>query len=164
MSAGTYLLIRFKNKKKLPLAVSSIEGQKQVMRWDAVDGYYHLIIKTDENAKKLADHIKKIDGFSELADCDIKSDEELNTSFSDEFNHSYILVETEKEKKQQLIESLKTESFTTFCSPVSGNFDIIAVIKGKSFDEIDRIVNEDIRQRDGVLRLKQHRVIQLDRI
>ena len=110
MSAGTYLLIKFENKKNLPQVISSIEEQKKVIRWDAVDGYYHLIIKTDEKAEGLTDHIKKIDGFSELASCKIKSDEESHTSFSDEFIHSYSLIESDKDKTSELIESLKTET------------------------------------------------------
>jgi hypothetical protein len=160
MSAGYYLLVRFDDRSKLPRALETLDGLKSIQRWDAVDGYYSLVVKADDLS--VLDEISQLDGFSETARCDIKIDNERLSN--DSSATSYLFIETEKNRQNSLQNILQQHEIIQFVSPTTGDFDLVAIIAADTFDKIDRAVNNELRLLDGVLRIKQDRIIHLNRI
>ena len=162
MSAGYYLLVRFDDRSKLPLAVGVLESIDSIQRWDPVDGYYSLVIKTDDLS--VSEKVSQLEGFSELARCEIKDDNEVGMSGDDNSSSSYLFIETENHQQDSIQEQIKQCEGVMFVSPTIGDFDLVAVLGADNFDQIDRVVRKELRLLDGVIRIKQDRIIHLDRI
>jgi len=161
MSAGSYLLVRFDDRSKLAPAATALDKMKAVSHWDAVDGYYSLVVHTDD--KVTAGVIEKLDGFAELARC-----QSISTGQEKDINpekaSSYVLAEIDSGKADDVCRTLGDNPQVGWCVSCKGDYDLVAVVAGENFDEVDRVVDRDIRQLDGVLRLKQGRIIYLDRM
>ncbi|MEE8575950.1 MAG: Lrp/AsnC ligand binding domain-containing protein [candidate division Zixibacteria bacterium] len=164
MSTGAYVLVKFNDREKLLPAVEALAGLPKISKWNAVDGYFNLILKLEANDSSLIKEIEKLDGCSELTSCELLSDNEAEGDLSPDYSYSYLLIETERYQQKAVQSSLEKLEAVTFCSPTSGGCDLVAIVKGETFDEIDHIVNGDIRRLDGILRLKQDRIIPLDRM
>lgn len=160
MSAGYYLLVRFDDRSKLPRAIETLDGLKSIQRWDAVDGYFSLVVKADDLS--VLDEISQLEGFSETARCEIKTDNERLSNDSNAA--SYLFIETEEHRQNSLQNMLEQHEIIKFVSPIIGDFDLVAIIEAETFDKIDRVVNHELRLLDGVIRIKQDRIIHLDRI
>ncbi len=164
MSVAFYLLIRLDRRDKLLTVARALAEFNQIVHWDAVDGYYGLVVKATGNPRELSRHLEKLDGVTELSLCEVTRDNESAPDGNDELFRSYVFMETERNKREQIRRFLDESDNVAFCSPCLGKFDGVAVAQGESFDEIDRFLNQQVRPLDGVLRLKQDRIIYLDRI
>jgi len=74
---------------------------------------------------------------------------------------SYVLVEVEKEKLDLVYPSLRLNENIVYCDYTSGKFNIVLMIHGSYFDEIDKIIQEKVINLDGVLRVKEYPIINL---
>jgi DNA-binding Lrp family transcriptional regulator len=164
MSAGCYLLARFDNKEKLLAAAKVLNDRKEIAGWDAVDGYYQLVVRAGGNAAETADFVRRLDGCTELARCEFGTANGSDAPPSDEPAQSYLFVEVQKDLKPRVAEALRQNPRIVSCVSTTGSFDLVAVAHGGTFDEIDRLVSDELRTLDGVLRLKQDRIIRLDRM
>lgn len=160
MSTGTFYLVKFNDRNKLIPAIESFSDNKNITHWDAVDGHYNIVLLATSDISK---QLESLEGFDEMDRCEIKSNSETKPNNPD-LVYSYVYIETAKEKKDSILKRLGSlESFALCCS-TSGSFDIIAMLSGETFNNIDQTINNEIRNLDGVLRLKQDHVIYLDRI
>ena len=160
MSAGSYLLVRFDERAKLPSVAASLDSMKAVNCWHATDGYYGLVVETrDDSAVKK--ELEKLDGFAELARCEIVSDGKKKNINAEEVQ-SYLLAEIESLRSDEVFKTLNDHENVVSCVSCTGDFDLIAIVTGRDFDDVDRIVDRDLRLLDGVLRLKQNRIINLE--
>jgi hypothetical protein len=75
-----------------------------------------------------------------------------------------VFLEVEQGKLAFVRDRLATMEQVPFCSSKLDSNEIIAAVKGNTFESVDRTINEQIRPIDGVLRLKQDRVINLKQI
>lgn len=164
MSTGAYVLVKFDDRNKLLPAVETISGLKQVQSWDAVDGHFNLVLKLNPNDPDTIEQIRKLDGCTRLSLCEFKSDTNGETELTPELSYSYVFIETERFQQQTVQSALEKNEAVDKCTPVTGACDLVALVKGETFDQIDRIVNHGIRPLDGILRLKQDRIIFLDRM
>lgn len=164
MSAGAYILVKFKDREKLIPAVETVGSLPDVSQWDAVDGHHDLVIKMVTESPSSVKKIQKLDGFSELVSCTLESVPDSDISVSDEHSYSYLFIETERYQQSAVMSLLEKNDAVVFLASATGGCDLVALVKGDNFDQIDRIVNNDIRQLDGVLRVKQDRIILLDRM
>lgn len=164
MSTGAYVLVKFNDREKLLPAVEALGGLSKISKWNAVDGHFNLVLKLEANDSSLINKIEKLDGCAELASCELLSDNEAEIDLSPDYSYSYLFIETERYQQKAVQSSLEKLEAITSCSPTSGSCDLVAIVKGETFDEIDHIVNGDIRRLDGILRLKQDRIIFLDRM
>ena len=164
MSTGAYVLVKFNDREKLLPAVEALSGLPKVTKWNAVDGHFNLVLKLEANDTSLINKIEKLDGCADLALCELLSDNEAEIDLSPDYSYSYLFIETERYQQKAVQSSLEKSEAIIFCSPTSGNCDLVAIAKGETFDEINRIVDGDIRRLDGILRLKQDRIILLDRM
>ncbi len=74
---------------------------------------------------------------------------------------SYVLIEVEKEKLESVYPSLRLNENIVYCDYTSGKFNIVLMIHGSYFSEIDKIIQEKIINLDGILRIKEYPVINL---
>ncbi|NOY87947.1 MAG: Lrp/AsnC family transcriptional regulator, partial [FCB group bacterium] len=162
MNNGAYIIIKFDDHEKLLPALQTLSGNQQVSKWDAVDGYYDLIVKLKEYDSSYIEQLKKIDGATELIDCELINDNEHEGNLSSDFLYSYLFIECDKNEQDSLLSTIEKNEAIVFCSSTSGKYNLIAMAQGKSFDDIDKLIDNNIRTLNGVLRLKQDRIIKLD--
>jgi hypothetical protein len=162
MSAGTYLLVKFDDREQLLPAVEKINQSESVLGWDAIDGHYNLLLKLNNHDNKLIDSIKEFDGFADFNSIDILDESLPTIEFDPEYTYSYLFIETDKNAIDKIKETLNSNDAVISCISTSGSFDLIALLKSETFDKIDRIIDNDIKELDGLLRLKQDRIILLD--
>ncbi|MBN2532890.1 MAG: Lrp/AsnC ligand binding domain-containing protein [Spirochaetales bacterium] len=74
---------------------------------------------------------------------------------------SYVLIEMEKEKMEDLYPALRLNENVVYCDCLSGRYDLILFVHGTDFTRIERIINEKIRTMDGILRIKECPVVNL---
>lgn len=164
MSAACYLLVRFDKREHLPEAASAVDGDDRVIKWDAVDGWFSLVLKLKEESQSLVDTLRGFEGYTSVARCDLVADNENGVSADPEKSQSYIFIETVKDRRDAVMTRLAAMDKILFVSPVTGSYDLVAVAEAEYLDDIDRLVAEEISGMDDVLRAKQDRVVYLDRL
>lgn len=164
MSNGAYIMIKFDNREGLLPAVDKISESDKVSKWDAVDGHYNLVVKLKENDNDFVEMVHAFDGFSDISSCELTNDNEKVEPYSDDFSYSYLLIEAEPNHIDDVVKTLSSDEDITFCSKASGAYNLVCMIKGTTFDYIDKKLNNNIKDLDNVLRFKQERVIILDRM
>lgn len=163
MSKGAYYLVRFAHPENLIPATESFEKYASVVRWDAVDGHVHMVLRTGRDAD-LSDDVSKITGMEELTRYDITDDGEDGRTRSAESSAAYVFIETEPSKCESVRNLLSSIDNVLWTSATKGGCDIVAIVQGKNFDAVEQVVNQRIRLIDGVVRLKHDRIIDLKQL
>ena len=163
MSNGSLLLARLSDPERLIPTAEVFEHSEFVECWNAVDGHVDLVAMIKTPASALPAQLRNLPGIDEMYVFDLTDDGaklvcQLNLS------HSFVFLEVEADKLAQIRTKLKGLKQVIFCSQIESKNELVAVISGESFQSIDRTVNDQIRATDGVLRLKQDRVINLKQI
>lgn len=163
MSNGSLLLARLSDPERLIPTAEVFEHSEFVECWNAVDGHVDLVAMIKTPASALPAQLRNLPGIDEMYVFDLTDDGaklvcQLNLS------HSFVFLEVEADKLAQIRTKLKGLKQVIFCSQIESKNELVAVISGESFQSIDSTVNDQIRATDGVLRLKQDRVINLKQI
>jgi CheY-like chemotaxis protein len=74
---------------------------------------------------------------------------------------SYVLLEIEKEKLESIYPALYFDDQVVYCDCTKGKYDIVLLMKGTSFAEINSTIKNKFKQMDGVLRVKEWPIITL---
>jgi DNA-binding response OmpR family regulator len=74
---------------------------------------------------------------------------------------SYVLVEAEREKLETVYPSLRLNENIVYCDYTNGKYNIVLLIHGSYFNEIDKIIQEKIINLNGVLKVKKYPIINL---
>jgi len=72
---------------------------------------------------------------------------------------SYVMLEIEKEKLEAIYPVLYFNDQVVYCDYVRGKYDIVLLMKGSSFSEIDSTIKNKFKPLDGVLRIKEWPII-----
>ncbi len=163
MSAGFYLLVRFDNRQKLPEIINRLDELTQVDHWNAVDGFFSLVLKVNDDPESVVSSLKEFDGSLQVAKCELVSDVKT-VETKDDFFQSFVFAELDKTKKDEIIAKIDKFDNVAACHTTKGDYDLVAYVQGETFDIIDRTVEDKIRVMDGVLRIKQDRIITLDKM
>lgn len=163
MSSGSLLLARLSDPENLIPAAEVLEHSEIVECWNAVDGHVDLVAKLSAPPTKLLEQIRGLGGVQELDVIEI-SDESGKFLCNPAFCYSIVFLEVESGKLASIRDRLAAISQVSFCSSKQDSSEIIAAVSGNTFQSVDRAINEQIRPIDGVLRLKQDRVINLKQI
>jgi len=164
MSAACYLLVRFDKREHLPEAAEALAGNDRVVKWDAVDGWYSLVLKLNDPGQSLVDELRKFDGYDSVARCDLVADNENGVNADPDKSQSYLFIETAKDARDEVMTQLADMKNILFVSPTTGPYDLVAMAEAERLDDIDRLVSEQLSALDNVLRVKQDRVVYLDRL
>jgi DNA-binding response OmpR family regulator len=72
---------------------------------------------------------------------------------------SYVMLEIEKEKLEAIYPVLYFNDQVVYCDYVRGKYDLVLLMKGTSFSEIDNTIKNKFKPLDGVLRIKEWPII-----
>lgn len=72
---------------------------------------------------------------------------------------SYVMLEIEREKFDAIFPSLYFNDQVVYCDCVKGKCDLVLLMKGTSFADIDNCVRDSIAPLDGILRVKECPII-----
>lgn len=74
---------------------------------------------------------------------------------------SYVLMEVEREKMDSIYPTLRLDENVVYCDCAVGKYNLVLLVTGAYFDEIDRFVQQKVITLDGVLRVKEYPIINL---
>lgn len=74
---------------------------------------------------------------------------------------SYILAEVEKEKLDDIYPTLRLDSNVVYCDYTAGRYNLVLLVTGSYFDEIDKFINRKVIGMEGVLKVKEYPIINL---
>jgi CheY-like chemotaxis protein len=74
---------------------------------------------------------------------------------------SYVMLEVEKEKMEAVYPSLYFNDQVVNCDYTDGRFNIVLLMKGTSFGEIEHVIQNRFKAMEGVLRIKEYPIITL---
>lgn len=74
---------------------------------------------------------------------------------------SYLLLEVEKEKLDNIYLNLRLNERVVYCDYTVGKYNMVLLVTGNYFDEIDRFVEEKVINLDGVLKVKEYPIVNL---
>jgi hypothetical protein len=163
MGTSALLLARFSDPENLIPAAEVLEHSDIVECWNAVDGHVDLVAKLSAPPTRLLEQIRSLGGDQNLDVIEL-SDESGKFLCNPAYCYSFVFLEVEQGKLAFVRDRLATLEQVPFCSSKLDSSEIIAVVNGNTFQSVDRTINEQIRPIDGVLRLKQDRVINLKQI
>ncbi|MBU0765666.1 MAG: response regulator [Bacteroidetes bacterium] len=74
---------------------------------------------------------------------------------------SYLLLEVEREKLNSVYPVLRLSDNVVYCDYTRGKYNIVMLIHGSYYDELDRFIEEKVSNIDGVLKVKEYPIINL---
>jgi DNA-binding Lrp family transcriptional regulator len=74
---------------------------------------------------------------------------------------SYLLMDVEREKLDEIYPTLRLDENVIFCDYTTGKYNLVLFVTGCYFDEIDRFIQEKIVNMDGILKVKEYPIINL---
>jgi len=163
MSSGALLLARLSDPESLVPAAEVLEHSDIVECWNAVDGHVDLVAKLNAPPAGLLEQIRGLGGDQDLEVIEL-SDESGKFLCNPAFCYSFVFLEVEQGKLAFVRDRLSAIEQVPFCSSKLDANEIIAAVNGNTFQAVDRTIDDQIRPIDGVLRLKQDRVINLRQI
>ena len=164
MISHAYVVARFPDPDHLLPAVEAMKNCEGVLRWDAVEGQNQLVLKVRLDGLELPCGITALPGLGSLQRYDIEDDDENSAVIDPEACHGYVYVDTEPEAREAVHDAMKADPQVVFCSMTTGECDIVALLRGRSFEEIEADIAGRLRRMDGVLRLKHDWVINLSHL
>jgi DNA-binding Lrp family transcriptional regulator len=155
---GSYFFARFADRRKLTGIEDVLQSLDSVARWDAVDGYFGLAVQLKGQPEADLQKIQALEGLTESVESRVISDLAAKP-LDQELCGAYVLVEVDPEKSEQIAETIDRYEETLDCVRAEGRFGLVVILQSASFDEIDDTIDDKISSLDGVLRLKEGRII-----
>ena len=163
MSNGACILAHFADQEKLILAATKLSADRAISRWDAVDGHVHLVAWSSD-VKSARGSIAKLDGVDQVTAYETAQATAATAPLDPSRCYAYVFVEAEEAKRIQVGKALSEIPEIVSCTAARGGCDIIAIVSGETFSQVDAVIRDRIRPLDGVLRLKHNRIIDLKQL
>lgn len=74
---------------------------------------------------------------------------------------SYVLVEVEREKIEDIYPILKLTENVVYCDFISGKFNLIMMVSGTHFGQIDKFLENKLVNLEGVVKIKEYPIINI---
>ncbi len=74
---------------------------------------------------------------------------------------SYVLVDVDRERLQEIYPILRLTENVLYCDYISGKYNLILMVHGPQFSEIDKIITNKIVNLGGVLKVKEYPIINI---
>jgi len=74
---------------------------------------------------------------------------------------SYVLVDVDREKLQEIYPVLRLTENILYCDYISGKYNLVLMVHGPQFSEIDKIIANKIVNLGGVLKVKEYPIINI---
>ncbi|MBI4721283.1 MAG: response regulator [Chitinivibrionia bacterium] len=188
-STTAYALLTLKADANLMNVYRTLYFQENVVYCDAIRGDFDLVLllqaDTIEGIKAVID--KEITAIPGVADVSLLSvevpvfgenvhsiigsvdralgrdkGEDVETTQAARIRaSSYVMVEIEKEKLEAIYPALYFNDQVVYCDYTRGKYDIVLLMKGTSFSEIENTIRTKFKTLDGVLRIKEWPILTL---
>jgi CheY-like chemotaxis protein len=189
-AVSAYALMSFDNTANLTDIYQEMYFMDNVLYCDAIKGDFDMVLllqaATFPELHALVDNkIKKLEGVKDICFLPVESpllsesansvigtvdkalgrnkgnpDAATNPNFWKSAS-SYVFLEIEKEKMENIYPTLYLNNQVVSCDCAKGKYDIVLLMQGASFTEIDRNIQSKIKPLDGVLRIKESPIIKL---
>lgn len=188
VSESAYMLLKVEEDAGFFDTYQKLYYMDNVVYCDATKGDYDIFLLVQaENMEKIHEiaetKIKNVDGVKsvELLDVDrpvleadtmniIRDAEEAledDSTLTDRNRDmsqkvcSYLLMEVEREKMDDIYPTLRLDENVVYCDYTNGKYNLVLMVTGSYFDEIDRFVSEKVVTLDGVLKVKEYPIVSL---
>jgi CheY-like chemotaxis protein len=189
-SVSAYVLMNFSNEANLSEVYQDMYFMDNVLYCDAIKGEFDMALllqasKMTELHALIDDKIKKLPGVKDICFMPVESpllpesvhsiigtvdkalgrgkgdsESTANANFSRSAS-SYVFLEIDKDKLESIYPTLYMNDKVVSCDNIRGKYDIVLLMQGASFAEIDRSIQNKIKPLDGVLRIKESPIIKL---
>ncbi len=189
-AVSAYALLNFDNTANLTDIYQEMYFMDHVLYCDAIKGDFDMVLllqaaNISELHELVDNKIKKLEGVKDICFMPVEAplisesvsniigtvDKALgrdknNAESANNPNFwksasSYVFLEIEKEKMENIYPTLYLNNQVVSCDCAKGKYDIVLLMQGTSFSEIDRNIQNKIKPLDGVLRIKESPIIKL---
>ncbi|NJO88785.1 MAG: response regulator [Chloroflexia bacterium] len=174
-SESAYLLIKFEKGADVFSIYRELYFMDNVVYCDATKGEYDVFMIVQANSK---DDCKAIFENKIKPKAGIDSVEFLNIEHptSPEFEaidnvtkerelsnqvSSYIMVEAEADKRDIISSVLKSYDNVVYCDHTTGKYNLIMLVYGSYFHEIDKFIENEVSNINGILKVKEYPIINM---
>ncbi len=169
---GSYALISIGDHEKRLAAIEKLCPLEEVIRCDAVDGDYSLVLLMHGAASEVIEgfvdsRVRPIDGVENVDICEVElvieheaaschsEDAEGNASVAE----SYAFVEVDKDSFEHVFQKIESLEAVVSSEVARGAYSLVVRLQGDDFNQLDRLIDNKLRPLDGVLRVRQSRII-----
>jgi Lrp/AsnC ligand binding domain len=189
-SATNYVLVTLEPAADLPGVYRTLYTQEHVLSCDAIKGDYDLVLlveaeSNDKIREMVETKIKAVSGVAGAAllfvETPVSPEGVINMfgssghvpgraaqegeMYTDKAAKAgaaaYAIFEIEKEKLEAIYPVLYFNDQVVYCDFTRGKYDIVALMKGSGFAEIEHTIRSRFTPLDGVLRIKEWPIITL---
>lgn len=186
-SESAYMLIRMEDDADFFETHKTLYYMDNVLYCDATKGDYDIFLLAQadsmENLKEMKEKIESVKGIKSVDFLEVSqlilddstaaiihTAEDVFSEDSEEANKkrnldqrvcSYLLMDVEREKLDEIYPTLRLDENVIFCDYTTGKYNLVLFVTGCYFNEIDRFIKEKIVNMDGVLKVKEYPVINL---
>jgi CheY-like chemotaxis protein len=186
-SQSAYLLLKVDEEKGFFETYQKLYYMDNVVYCDATKGDYDIFMLVQaESMEKIREiveiKIKKVEGvgsvdflgverpvlddstLSIIRDAEDVFDDSAISGGNRDMSQkvcSYILMEVEKEKMDDIYPTLRLDESVVYCDYTTGKYNLVLMVTGSYFDEIDRFISEKVISLDGVLKVKEYPIVSL---
>lgn len=185
LSKSAFMMLKLEKDADFFKIYRELYFMDNVLYCDATQGDYDIILlvhaDTMDACKEILENkVKKMDGISEAdfmkiskipvennikeivenAEITISDEKAKDRNFSQHVC-SYVLVELESDKLEKIHSMLHTEENVAFCDVTAGKYNLVLMVHGSYFTEVDRFVENKIIGLDGVLKVKKYPVVNM---
>lgn len=185
---SAYMMLTFDETANLPEVYQRLYMHENVLYCDATRGDFDLVLLLQaESSGRIAEvaekQIRSIPGLKEAHLMPVETpvlsdqisrimgsvDQALGRAENQAMNahdfrssaFSYVLLEIEKEKLESVFPVLSFADQVVTCDYTSGRYNVVLLMRGPSFSQIDQSIQRTIKPLDGVLRIKKCPVIKI---
>lgn len=185
-SEAAYMCIKLKDDADMFDIYRNLYFDKNALYCDMTTGEYDIIMlaqadSVQECRNLYHDRILKIDGVKEVDYIEVSTpvfDDNLNSAlreaeevlFTDNAKvlkernlakqlSSYVLLQVDKEKLEEIYPTLYLHKNVVYCDYSSGKYNLVLLMQGSNFGEIEKVIEEKINNIDGILKVKKFPII-----
>jgi len=145
-----FMLIQAENREScMNIVKEKIKKVKGVLEVDCLSVGFPVL---DDNITDIIHMAEDMDKMPEV--------NEKHREFSKQIC-SYILMEVEREKINDIYPVLRLDEKVVFCDYTAGKYNIVLFMYGTHFNEIDKFIEEKLVNMDGVLKIREFPVINM---
>ena len=186
-SESAFMLVRIEDDADFFEVHKTLYYMENILYCDATKGDYDIFLLAQadsmENLKEMKEKIESVQGIKsvdflevsrpmldESTAAIIHTAEDVFLDDASEPNKkrnldqrvcSYVLMDVEREKLDEIYPTLRLDENVIFCDYTTGKYNLVLFVTACYFNEIDRFIQEKIVNMDGVLKVKEYPVISL---
>jgi DNA-binding Lrp family transcriptional regulator len=74
---------------------------------------------------------------------------------------SYVLVDVEREKIQDIYPILKLTENIVYCDFINGRYNMVMMVSGSQFNQIDKFIENKLVNMNGIIKIKKYPIINI---